>query len=105
MRAAHTPEGEHPLPERHRHRHVPGPQTDAPPSRPGMTGTQAVVKPVFTVLIIGLAFVSVFLAAFHTPTAHRLPVAVAASDSSAALFDVRVQRLAPEAFQIDRYPD
>ncbi|MDX3073127.1 ABC transporter permease [Streptomyces sp. NPDC088354] len=105
IRDAHPLEGEHPLPERHRHRHVPGPQTDAPPSRPGMTGAQAVVKPVFTVLIIGLAFVSVFLAAFHTPTAHRLPVAVAASDSSAALFDVRLQRLAPEAFQIDRYPD
>lgn len=92
-------------PHHHRHRHVPGPQTDAPPAKPGMTGTPAVIKPVFTVLVIGLAFVSVFLAAFHTPTAHRLPVAVAASDHSAALFDVRLQRIAPEAFQVDRYPD
>ncbi|MGW5253519.1 ABC transporter permease [Streptomyces sp. NPDC004012] len=58
-----------------------------------------------TVLAIGLAFVSLFLAAFHTPQAHRLPVAVAASDQRAALFDVRLQRLAPDAFQVDRYAD
>ncbi|MER6128606.1 ABC transporter permease [Streptomyces sp. NPDC001795] len=88
-----------------RHRHQPGPQTDAPPERPGLTGPQAVVKPVITVLTIGLVFVSVFLAAFHTPQAHRLPVAVAASDKTAALFDVRLQRVAPDGFQVDRYPD
>ncbi|WP_153537749.1 ABC transporter permease [Streptomyces sp. RB17] len=58
-----------------------------------------------TVLAIGLAFVSVFLAAFHTPQAHRLPVAVAASDQSAAFFDVRLQRMAPDAFQVERYAD
>ncbi|MFF4355154.1 ABC transporter permease [Streptomyces sp. NPDC001530] len=58
-----------------------------------------------TVLTIGLVFVSVFLAAFHTPQAHRLPVAVAASDKTAALFDVRLQRVAPDGFQVDRYPD
>ncbi|MYX34250.1 MULTISPECIES: ABC transporter permease [Streptomycetaceae] len=92
-------------PPRHRHRHVPGPQTDAPPARPGLTGPKAVITPVITVLVVGLSFVSVFLAAFHTPTAHRLPVAVVASDHSAALFDVRLQRIAPEAFQVDRYPD
>ncbi|MFJ4843778.1 MULTISPECIES: ABC transporter permease [unclassified Streptomyces] len=105
MRDAHPLAEEGAPQQRHRHRHVPGPQTDAPPARPGMTGAHAVIKPVLTVLVIGLAFVSVFLAAFHTPTAHRLPVAVAASDHSAALFDVRLQRIAPEAFQIDRYPD
>lgn len=88
-----------------RHRHHPGPQTDAPPERPGLTGPKAVLKPVITVLTIGLVFVSVFLAAFHTPQAHRLPVAVAASDKTAALFDVRLQRVSPDAFQVDRYPD
>ena len=46
-----------------------------------------------------------FLAAFHTPKAHRLPVAVAASDRAAALFDVKLQRVAPDAFQIERYGD
>ncbi|MDH6629080.1 hypothetical protein M2271_006916 [Streptomyces sp. LBL] len=88
-----------------RHRHHPGAQTDAPPERPGLTGPQAVLKPVITVLTIGLVFVSVFLAAFHTPQAHRLPVAVAASDKTAALFDVRLQRVSPDGFQVDRYPD
>ncbi|MER5183700.1 ABC transporter permease [Streptomyces sp. NPDC002896] len=58
-----------------------------------------------TVLTIGLAFVSVFLAAFHTPQPHRLPVAIAASDKTAALFDVRLQRVSPDGFQVDRYPD
>ncbi|MET7495534.1 ABC transporter permease [Streptomyces sp900116325] len=58
-----------------------------------------------SVLTIGLVFVSVFLAAFHTPQAHRLPVAVAASDKAAAQFDVRLQRVSPDGFQVDRYPD
>ncbi|MFD5063369.1 ABC transporter permease [Streptomyces sp. NPDC058394] len=58
-----------------------------------------------SVLTIGLVFVSVFLAAFHTPQAHRLPVAVAASDKTAAHFDVRLQRVSPDGFQVDRYPD
>jgi hypothetical protein len=102
---AHPPADQPPSRHRHRHRHVPGPQTDAPPARPGLTGSRAVISPVITVLAVGLAFVSVFLAAFHTPKAHRLPVAVVASDHSAALFDVRLQRIAPQAFQIDRYPD
>lgn len=88
-----------------RHRHHPGPQSDAPPVRPGLTGPQAVLKPVISVLTIGLVFVSVFLAAFHTPQAHRLPVAVAASDKAAAQFDVRLQRVSPDGFQVDRYPD
>ncbi|MEV7685326.1 ABC transporter permease [Streptomyces bungoensis] len=91
-------------PPRHR-RHAPAAQSDAPPARPGLKGPKAVINPVVTVLAVGLAFVSVFLAAFHTPTAHRLPVAVVATDHSAALFDVRLQRVAPEAFQIDRYVD
>ncbi|WP_406431278.1 ABC transporter permease [Streptomyces sp. NBC_00631] len=95
--------GAAPGPARHRHR--PGPQTDAPPERSGLSGRQAVLKPVITVLTIGLVFVSVFLAAFHTPKAHRLPVAVAASDKTAALFDVRLQRVSPDAFQVDRYQD
>jgi hypothetical protein len=64
-----------------------------------------VLKPVISVLTIGLVFVSVFLAAFHTPQAHRLPVAVAASDKAAAQFDVRLQRVSPDGFQVDRYPD
>ncbi len=88
-----------------RHRHHPGPQSDAPPERPGLTGPRAVLKPVISVLTIGLVFVSVFLAAFHTPQAHRLPVAVAASDKTAAHFDVRLQRVSPDGFQVDRYPD
>src|SRR5262249_34619337 len=80
-------------------------RTDAAPVRPGLTGPKAVLAPVVTVLTIGLVFVSVFLAAFHTPKAHRLPIAVAASDRSAALFDVRLQRMAPDAFQVERYQD
>ncbi|RPK32880.1 hypothetical protein EES40_36285 [Streptomyces sp. ADI93-02] len=90
---------------RRRHRHTGARPTDAPPVRRGVTGTRAVIGPVITVLTVGLAFISMFLAAFHTPSAHRLPVAVAASDQAAALFDVKAQRLAPEAFQIERYPD
>ncbi|MCD0483724.1 ABC-2 transporter permease [Streptacidiphilus sp. ASG 303] len=58
-----------------------------------------------TVLTVGLVFVGVFLAAFHTPKAHRLPVAVVASDQGAALFDVGLQRMEPDAFQVERYAD
>ncbi|WP_435223168.1 ABC transporter permease [Streptomyces sp. Tue6028] len=87
-----------------RHRHRAAIPTDAAPNKPGLTGSAAVLKPVITVLTVGLAFVSVFLAAFHTPTAHRLPIAVVASDKNAALFDVRLQRTAPDAFQVERYP-
>lgn len=90
-----------PEPDRPRHRA----RTDAAPARPGLTGPRAVLTPVVTVLTIGLVFVSVFLAAFHTPKAHRLPIAVAASDRSAALFDVKLQRMVPDAFQIERYQD
>ncbi|MFE0516737.1 hypothetical protein ACFW2E_44525, partial [Streptomyces sp. NPDC058964] len=78
-----------------RHRHHPAPRTDAPPRRPGLTGTRAVVKPVMTVLTIGLVFVAVFLAAFHTPRAHRLPVAVSAAARTAARCDGRRPRTAP----------
>lgn len=86
-------------------RHRAGTPPDAAPVRPGLTGPKAVLAPVVTVLTIGLVFVAVFLAAFHTPRAHRLPVAVAASDRAAALFDVRLQSAAPDAFQLERYPD
>ncbi|MEU7968042.1 ABC transporter permease [Streptomyces sp. NPDC049097] len=88
-----------------RPRHRAHPQSDAAPVPRGLTGTKAVLMPVVTVLTIGLVFVSVFLAAFHTPRAHRLPIAVAASDRAAALFDVKLQRMAPDAFQIERYQD
>lgn len=88
-----------------RHRHTMAARTDAPPSRPGLTGAGAVLRPVITVLTVGLVFVSVFLAAFHTAKAHRLPIAVVAGDRGAALFDVRLQRTSPDAFQIERYQD
>ncbi|MBW8699875.1 hypothetical protein MBT84_09745 [Streptomyces sp. MBT84] len=88
-----------------RSRHRAHPQSDAAPVPRGLTGTKAVLMPVVTVLTIGLVFVSVFLAAFHTPRAHRLPIAVAASDRAAALFDVKLQRVAPDAFQVERYQD
>ncbi|MEV5148095.1 ABC transporter permease [Streptomyces sp. NPDC052727] len=92
-------------PGRGRPRHRAGAHTDAAPVRRGLTGRKAVLAPVVTVLTIGLVFITVFLAAFHTPRAHRLPVAVAASDRAAALFDVRLQRVAPDAFQVERYRD
>ncbi|MFF3917010.1 hypothetical protein ACFYZB_26665 [Streptomyces sp. NPDC001852] len=63
------------------------------------------LNPVIVVLTVGLTFVSVFLAAFHTPQPHRLPVAVVPSDRCAALFDVKLQRVAPGAFQVERYQD
>ncbi|MFF3877847.1 ABC transporter permease [Streptomyces sp. NPDC001978] len=88
-----------------RHRHRAAFPTDAAPRKPGLTGSAAVLRPVITVLTVGLTFVSVFLAAFHTPKAHRLPIAVVASDANAALFDVKLQRTAPDAFQVERYSD
>lgn len=100
-----TGPGTMPSPSWSRPRHRGGKATDAAPARRGLTGPKAVLAPVVTVLTIGLVFIAVFLAAFHTPKAHRLPVAVAASDRAAALFDVRLQRAAPDAFQVDRYRD
>lgn len=100
---AYTPDTPDTGPDKGRHRA--GARTDAAPVRRGLTGPKAVLAPVVTVLTIGLVFVAVFLAAFHTPKAHRLPVAVAAPDRAAALFDVRLQRVAPDAFQVERYRD
>jgi hypothetical protein len=42
----------------------------------GATGTRGILGPVAVALMIGLIFVSVYLAAFHAPRPHHLPIAM-----------------------------
>jgi hypothetical protein len=62
----------HARPQPHPHDHV----VDAPPARVGATGAKGALLPALIVLAIGAIFVSVYLAAFHAPKPHQLPVAV-----------------------------
>ncbi|WP_326442814.1 ABC transporter permease [Streptomyces sp. H27-D2] len=52
---------------------------DSAPPQHGAAGVKGVLLPVIIVLVIGTIFVSVYLAAFHAPRPHRLPVAAVGS--------------------------
>lgn len=82
----------------------PQPREDDAIVEPGAIGARAVLLPVAVVLAIGLVFVSVFLAAFHAPTPHRLPVAIVGSAQTAAL-STRLDRALPGNFEVRSYRD
>jgi hypothetical protein len=56
------------------------------------------------VLAIGLIFVAVYLAAFHAPRPHHLPVAVVASAQTARALQADVNRVIPGGFELNRVP-
>jgi hypothetical protein len=73
--------------------------------RPGLVTVRAVVMPVATVLLIGLVFVSVYLAAFHRPQPHDMPLGVVGSPVQATRMVDGLDAKAPGAFAITRYDD
>lgn len=94
---------------------VPDPPATDPDRSPPRSGTpappesraaalRAVVLPVGVVLTIGLIFVSVFLAAFHAPSPHRLPVALVDSPQSAPVAR-GLDRVLPGKLEVRHYPD
>ncbi len=88
----------------HRHAHRP-PAVDAAPPGPGATGLKGVLLPVLVVLAIGSIFVSVYLAAFHAPQPHRLPVAVVGSAQSVQRVGSALESAQPGGFDVRGYPD
>ncbi|QMU73765.1 ABC transporter permease [Streptacidiphilus sp. P02-A3a] len=61
--------------------------------------------PVLIVLAIGTVFVSVYLAAFHAPRPHRLPVAVVGSAQTADRVGAALASAQPGGFEVRDYPD
>lgn len=86
--------------EQHR-RHA----VDAAPPRHGATGFKGVMLPVLIVIAIGTIFVSVYLAAFHAPVPHRLPVAVVGSAQTVDRVGSALDRAQPDGFSVRSYPD
>jgi hypothetical protein len=57
------------------------------------------------VLAIGAIFISVYLAAFHAPRPHELPVGVVGSAATAARVEAQLPAQPPDAFRIRLLPD
>ncbi len=78
---------------------------DAAPAPQGATGMKGVLLPVAIVLAIGSIFVSVFLAAFHAPRPHDLPVAVVGTTHRLEQITGGLELGLPGGFEVKRYPD
>lgn len=66
---------------------------------------KAVIVPVTTAFAIGTAFVAVYLAAFHAPTAHHQSLGIAAPDPVAAATELALNDAQPDAYTFHRYTD
>jgi hypothetical protein len=64
---------------------------------------RAIVAPVAIVLAIGLIFVSVYLAAFHAPRPHALPLAVVGTPAAAQHVGAALDRAQPGGFAVRGY--
>ncbi|MEV7734631.1 ABC transporter permease [Streptomyces sp. NPDC088921] len=78
---------------------------DTAPAPEGATGLKGVLLPVVIVLAIGSIFVSVFLAAFHAPRPHDLPVAVVGTTQRLEQINEGLGRGLPGGFEVKRYLD
>jgi len=83
------------------HPHV----VDAPAPRTGATGAGGALLPALIVLVIGSIFVSVYLAAFHEPKPHRLPVGIVGTAQQAQQLRTGLDAHAPGGFAVTAYPD
>ncbi|GHG53862.1 ABC transporter permease [Streptomyces griseocarneus] len=81
------------------HADVPDP---APPQHP-QGGWKGVLLPVAVVLAIGTIFVSVYLAAFHAPRPHDLPVAVVGTQQEAQRIEEGLESALPGGFDVRPY--
>lgn len=87
-------------PPRHaQHHHA----MDAAPAPQGATGAKGVLLPVAIVLVIGSIFVSVFLAAFHAPRPHDLPVAAVGTTRQFEQVAGGLELGLPGGFEVKRY--
>ncbi|GAA2254180.1 membrane protein [Streptomyces ruber] len=89
------------LPPQARHQHA----VDAAPPRRGADGLKGVFMPVAIVLVIGSIFVSVYLAAFHAPRPHRLPVAVVGTTQQYQQVADGLERGLPDGFAVRHYTE
>ncbi|WP_261556016.1 ABC transporter permease [Frankia tisae] len=78
---------------------------DASAPRAGLAAAAAMFVPVAFALVIGAIFISVYLASFHAPRPHDLPVGVVGSTAGAAQVGARLSAQQPGAFQIRALAD
>jgi hypothetical protein len=71
----------------------------------GAVGARGILTPAVVVLTIGLIFVAVYLAAFHAPRPHHLPVAVVGSAQTARALQTDVNRVIPGGLKLNRVPN
>lgn len=73
-------------------------------AHPTSGALRAVLNPAGVVLTIGLIFVTVYLAAFHAPTPHHLPIAAAGSSDSVESITRGLDGQLPGGFQVTPMP-
>ena len=78
---------------------------DAPAPRTGATGARGALLPALIVLVIGSIFVSVYLAAFHEPKPHRLPVGIVGTAQQAQQLGTGLDARTAGGFAVTAYPD
>ncbi len=78
---------------------------DAPAPRTGATGARGALLPALIVLVIGSIFVSVYLAAFHAPKPHRLPVGIVGTAQQAEQLRSGLDAHSAGGFAVTAYPD
>ncbi|MEU7107438.1 ABC transporter permease [Streptomyces sp. NPDC046215] len=78
---------------------------DAAPPRHPQGGLKGVLLPVAVVLAIGTIFVSVYLAAFHAPKPHDLPVAAVGSAQEIHRLEGGLEKALPGGFALRPYAD
>jgi hypothetical protein len=77
----------------------------APPRSAAAAGARGVLLPALIVLVIGSIFVSVYLAAFHAPQPHKLPVAVVGTSQTLAEVRSALDAAQSGGFGVRAYPD
>ncbi|MHA6763896.1 ABC transporter permease [Streptacidiphilus sp. PAMC 29251] len=77
----------------------------APPRSTAAAGAKGVLLPALVVLVIGSIFVSVYLAAFHAPQPHKLPVAVVGTSQTLGEVRSELNAAQPGGFDVRAYPD
>ncbi|MFD3538205.1 ABC transporter permease [Streptomyces sp. NPDC058662] len=83
------------------HGDIPDPAPEPHPR----SGLKGVLLPVAVVLVIGTIFVSVYLAAFHAPRPHDLPVAAVGTAAEAHRLEADLERALPGGFEVRPYGD
>ncbi|MFJ7949680.1 ABC transporter permease [Streptomyces sp. NPDC096354] len=77
---------------------------DTAPARGRAAGVKGVLLPVGIVLTIGTIFVSVYLAAFHSPRPHVLPVAAVGTNQQVRQVEAGLEAGLPGEFSVTMYP-